>query len=344
MLALLAAAIQAPAARAPDCLIEPEPSRDSAALSGIGRMLDAEYGAADSAFSAGLPAGSPAQAYFRGLNLFYRFNDLGDTASLFRAESLWTAAADRGSRNAGSRNPADSGNLALYRGLSTLQLSYVASLTRRGTLSARLGLRAAGQLKPCRGTAEADAALALFDYYKATLLKGVDWLPFVKADAEGPLRRLEASVPRSRYLRDILQPSLLWLYYDTGRYDQGLALIDTFLVRHPGNRIYRQMRADFLFRRSGPGTPGVPADLAAALAIHESLLREYEGFLAASPPPACLPLGYLSSVGNLAKIHGKLGNSEALRKYLGIWSSPRFSAYSGWLPASLRKEVDALRE
>lgn len=344
MLALLASAIQAPAAPAPAWLHEPEPARDSAVLAGIGRMLDAEYGAADSAFTAGLPAASPAQAYFRGLNLFYRFNDLGDTASLSRAESLWTAAADRGSRNLRSRNPSDTVNIALYRGLSTLQLSYVASLTRRGTQSARLGLRAAGQLKPSRGKAEADAALALFDYYKATLLRGVDWLPFVKADAEGPLRRLEESVPRSRYLRDILQASLLWLYYDTGRHDRGLVLIDAFLARHPGNRIYRQMRADFLFRRSGPGIPGGPSDLAGALAVHEGLLREYEGFLTACPPPACLPLGYLSSVGNLAKIHGKLGNAEALRKYLGIWSSPRFSAFSGWLPASLRKEVEALRE
>jgi hypothetical protein len=307
---------------------------DPILLAGMSRVHAMDYAGADSAFSS-LPAGSPGRAYFRGLALFHRFHDRGDTAALFRAESLWTEV----SRRAASRDatdPVDTAvNIDLYRGLSTLQLSYVASIVGSGVRAAHLGRKAAQQLRPQEAKAEAAAALALYDYYKAALLKGVAWLPFVKADAGAPLRRLEAAVEASRYLRETLETSLLWLYYDAGRYEEGLRRVDAFLSRHPGNRTWRQMRADFLFRRG---------DLAEARALHESLLEEYSGLMEQCPPPRCLPLGYLSSVGNLAKIHGKTGSAELRRKYVALWSSSRFSPYLSWMPGSLRREVDALGE
>lgn len=231
----------------------------------------------------------------------------------------------------------------LYRGLSTLQLSYAANLRGERLRALRLGRKAAGQLEPLQDFAEAGAALALYDYYKAALLKGVDWLPFVEADPEGAMRRLESAVSRSRYLREALQTSLIWLYYDARRLEDGMALIDGFLSRYPANRTYRQIRGDFLFRRAAftPDSTSARKDLVRALDIHDSLLAEYSGLLESCPPPECIPLGYLSAVGNQVKLHARLGRPDLRRKYIGIWSSSKFAPYLSWLPGSLRREVDA---
>lgn len=324
-------AVSAHEVPAPSCLFER--GRDSAILAGLERMYRMEYEEADSLFAAKMAPGSAGRAFFLGLVAFNRFNDRGDAAALSRAESLWTAVDTLPAP--GADGSAAISNRALYRGLSTLQLSYVAGLRDQSLRAARLGRKAAAQLRPVADQAEAAAALALYDYYKADLLKGMDWVPFVKGDMAGPLRRLETNLPRSRYLGDVLQASLLWLYYDAGRYDEGLRRIDAFLSRYPDNRAYRQIRADFLFRR------GRDDDLGAARAIHESLMAEYAALRLTCPEPTCLPIGYLSSVGNLVKIHARAGREELRRNYADIWFAEGFRPYHRWLPVSLKREVES---
>ncbi|HKP94453.1 MAG TPA: hypothetical protein VJ385_01730 [Fibrobacteria bacterium] len=308
-----------------------EPVHDSAILRALDHVYRAEYGAADSVLSS-LPD-CPARAYFRGLARVNRFGDLGDTASLFAARALWERL-DRASDSAASpllRDP----NYPLYRGLSELQLSYVASITGGRLHAARLGRKAVGLLRPYSDRAEAAAALALYDYYKAALLKGVAWLPFVDADKDRPLRRLEAVVPRSRYLGDIFRTSLIWIHYDAARYEEGLRPIQAFLARYPGNRVYRQMLADFRYRQG---------DLDSARRIHEILLSEYEDLGKNCPARTCLPLGYLSSVGNLAKLDASQKRPDSLERHLAIWHSPGYGDIMKWLPASLVREVSLLEK
>jgi len=242
-----------------------------------------------------------------------------------------------GKGRAGGKAAADSdaARRELYAGLGQLQLSYVASLTGHSLRAANAARKSASLLGPLRGAAEADAALSLYDYYKASLLKGFDWLPFLRADMDGPVRRLENALSRSRYLREVLQTSLLWLYYDEGRFGEGLALIRGFLSRYPGNRLYRQILGDYHFRSGS---------LDSARAVQESLLAEYSAMGAKRAPPGCLPLGYLSAVGNLVKIHSALGQEHLRRKYLVIWSESGFREVMPWLPASLRREVKALEK
>jgi hypothetical protein len=308
-----------------------EPADDSTLLAALDRLYRMDYAAADSILSS-LPDG-PARGYFRGLVGINRFNDLGDTAALFAAERLWERI-DRAEDTVNSvvRKQA---NYPLYRGLAELQLSYVASLTGGRIRAARLGRNAVGRLRPLSRFAEAEAALALYDYYKADLMKGVEWLPFVKADKEAPLKRLEAAIPRSRYLKEILQTSLQWIYYDLGRYDQGLKPINAFLARYPRNRPYRAMLADFRFRRG---------DLDSAARIHEGLAGEYLGLRGIYPPPAYLPLGYLSSVGNLAKIGASRKRPDEVAPRLAVWYSSEYGGMMKWLPGSLRREVDSLKK
>lgn len=292
----------------------------------------AEYSAADSILSA-LPEG-PGRAYFRGLVGINRFNDLGDTAALNSAEALWDRL-DRAGDSASSilrRDP----NFPLYRGLAQLQSSYVANLRGARIRSALLGRKAVKTLAPLRRFAEAEAALALYDYYKAEIVEGVDWIPFVsKADREGPLAALAKAVPRSRYLNVILHTSLIWIYYDLGRYAQGVGPIDAFLAAHPRNRPYRAMLADFRYRQG---------DLDSAHRIHEALAAEYLAIGRNPAVPDRIPLGYLSSVGNLAKISASRKRTDELNRHLAIWNSPGYGGIMKWLPASLRREVDSLKK
>jgi tetratricopeptide (TPR) repeat protein len=296
------------------------------------RVYRADYAAADS-LAKGLPD-VPARTYFRGLIGINRFNDLGDTAALFAADRAWENL-DRAADSTASVFRKDA-NYPLYRGLAELQMSYVANITGGRIRSALLGRKAVKLLAPMAQFSEAKAALALYDYYKAQLLEGVDWIPFVaKADREKPLQDLESAIPKSRYLQEILRTSLLWIYYDLGRYDQGQKHIEAFLSRYPGNRPYRAMLADFRFRQG---------DVDSAARIHERLAAEYRGLQAIYPSPAFLPLGYLSSVGNLAKISASRKQSEPLKAQLAIWYSPQHSGMMKWLPASLRREVDSLKK
>lgn len=295
-------------------------------------MHHGDYASADSQL-APLPD-IAARAYFRGLIQAARCNDLGDTAALSAAEAQWLRLDSAGEVKA---HPLGKGipQSTVYRGLAQLQLSYVASQRHGRIRAARLGRKAAKTLEYRPEFAESEAALALFDYYKAELLKGVAWLPFVTADRAGPLKRLEAAIPRSRYLKDILQTSLLWIHYDAGRYDAGLPAIREFLSRYPGNRPARAMKADFLFRKGA---------LDSALSIHQSLAAEYKSLQAAAPPGTRIPIGYLCSIGNLAKIHAAQGRRAELDGDLAIWYSPAHSGIMDWLPESLVREVGALKK
>lgn len=292
----------------------------------------AEYDSADAILSA-LPDG-PARAYFGGLVGINRFNDLGDTAALTAAEIRWDRL-DRAGDSASSPMRRDP-NYPLYRGLAQLQSSYVANLRGGRIRSALLGRKAVKTLGPLHRFAEAKAALALYDYYKAEIMEGVDWIPFVsKADRERPLRILAEAIPRSRYLNVVLHTSLIWIYYDLGRYPQGVGPIDAFLAAHPRNRPYRAMLADFRYRQG---------DLDSAQRIHEALAAEYLGMGRNPSVPGRLPLGYLSSVGNLAKISASRKRKDDLERHLAVWHSAEYGGIMKWLPASLRREVDSLKK
>ncbi len=308
-----------------DCLYEP--AYDSLILRALDQLYQMEYTAADSLLST-LPE-IPARSYFRGLVLANRFNDLGDTASLFKAERLWDSLSQISRSTPDSHTSSD-----IYSGLTNMQLSYVASVTQQPLQATRLGRKAVSALKPLAHKAEASAYLALYDYYKATVLKKVDWLPFVHSDQEGPVLRLQNAAQRSRYLKVFLQTTLLWLYYDTGRLDSGLNLIDAFLTRYPKNRLYRQIKADFLFRKG---------DLSTARVLQEALQQEYAAIRISKSSQKCVPTGYLSSVGNLAKIYAKQNEQKLLARQMELWHSNAFHSTLYWLPSSLKKEVTAIK-
>jgi hypothetical protein len=52
----------------------------------------------------------------------------------------------------------------------------------------------------------------------------------------------------------------------------------------------------------------------------------------------------LCSIGNLAKIYAARKQPDLLRRQLEIWDASRYAGVRTWLPASLVKEVEALRK
>jgi len=237
-------------------------------------------------------------------------------------------------RNASSEHfKEDSISLRLYRGLGTLQLSYIASLRGAAFRSASLALTARNQFLPVTGRAESDAGLALFDYYRENALEKIRFLPFVNPNTNPPLKQLKAAANQSRYLRDGLLVSAFWIHVDRKEMDSAIHIADDFLLRHPRNRLARQMRGSALFRGGR---------LAEAKKEYETLLSEYKA-LKDSLPSSCLPLGYFCCVGNLARINAGLGLQTEAKFLLTEWQKARRSNLDPWLPASLKKDLERLR-
>ena len=306
-----------------------EPRYDTVLMAAMDQTFRMNYAAAESSL-AQLPADHAAHPYFTGLSCLNRFKDLGDTAALRHAEIFWNRLSPRNASSERFRE--DSVSLRLYRGMAALQLSYIASLRGFTLRSASLALTARGQLLPVTGQAEADAGLALFDYYREHALEKIRFLPFVNPNTNVPLKQLKSAANQSRYLRDGLLVSAFWIHVDRKETDSALKIADDFLGRYPHNRLARQMRGSALFRGGR---------LTEARLVYEELLREYSA-LKDSLPSSYLPIGYYCSVANLARIYWGLGLSSQAKVKLEEWRKVRNSSLESWLPSSLKKDLEHL--
>lgn len=298
---------------------------DSVARETIAFTLDMDYAAAETRALDEFPEGSPALPFYAGLVCLNRFLDLGDTTALRRAEVYWNKVPPQG-EPAPAYKKADPGALALYRGLSGIQLSYLASLQGQRVRPATLALAARRHLLG-RPEPEAKATLMLYDHYRDQVLGK---LPFMDArEFTAPeFRKLADASP----LRDMFLSSLFWIHVDGKRLGPALEIAESFVKRHPGNRLGREMRADGYYRQRR---------FAEARAEYEDLLREYA---ALRKGPDRLPLGYYRAVGNLARIYDALGMRKESAARLAEWNRARRGAAEPWLPGSLKRELAELDE
>ncbi len=299
------------------------PRYDGALLSAMDQTFRMDYAKAESTVTQ-LPFDAPERPYFAGLACVSRFQDLGDTAALRRGENFWNKLVESPRSFHG-----DSAQVLLYRGLAALQLSYVASIRGSTFRAASMAWTARGLLLPIAGRPEADAGLALFDYYREHVLEKIRFLPFVNPNADLPFQRLEAAVNNSRYLHDGLRVSVFWIHVDRKETDSALKIVDAFLMRYPNNRLARQMRGSALYRGGR---------LNEARLVYEGLLPEYTALKTTSPNfPA---IGYSSSVGNLARIYFGLGMKAQAGARLAEWRALCRSGLEPWLPTSLKKDLE----
>ncbi len=312
-------------------LVFTEPEHDLTIRKTLDLLQRQEYDSAAALLAREVPDSHPASAYFGGLCAFARFNDLGDTSGLNGSQRLWETLYPGGTPK---RSQEGDTKIILYRGLSALQLAYVARVKGHKIQSARLGLAAADILGTLPQYLEARLALALFDYYKAPLLNNFAWLPFVKnRDQDLLLGFLERHYPQSPYLESILRNSLIWLYFDAKNYPRGLTHIDSMLHRYPKNRSLLQMRADFLYRQG---------DFEGARDIYEKSKREYAEISSLEKTNGYVPIGYLSAVGNLARIYRNLDDKPRASRHLELWKSEAAQPFRPFLPESLKKDLQRL--
>ncbi len=269
--------------------------------------------------------------YFRGLVLLQKTEDLGDTAAFFEASQLWSQLW-KGSAKTDSNSEKSwaSANLPLIRTLAGLQ--WAGALQKRGQTwkSTRISLQAQKALKAQRNCPEAEAGLALFDYYSAVLLAKI---PFVSDDRQAAAHRLDSASRLCFRLGSVLRTAWLWTEFDQGRYQAGLDHLQESLTRYPNHRLNRQMLGDFQFRKG---------------LVKEALASYRIAFSAYRPPQPrvswkLLPIGYLSCAGNLARIHAALGAKDSALVYLDIWEAKPYASLQEWLPPSLVSALKPLR-
>ena len=301
----------------------PHDSTLLAIMDGIYRM---DYARVEKTARTALAGSANAALYFSGLAAINAFSDVGDTSALRRAEDGWSRilATEPSGNNSDSTSP-------LYRGLSGLQLSYVASLRGQSLRTGRLAWSARSELRQAPTFAEAEAALSLFDYYRQKLLEKISFLPFVNPNPGRSLRNLRTAAENSRYLRDVLRASAFWIHFDRGEMDSALTITDGFLLRYPENRLARQMRGDALFRMGR---------LSEARSAYETLLREYASLQDSCR--SCLPIGFACATGNLARIYAGLGLKPLADEYLRKWKSLEAGKVGPWLPGSLKRDLSKL--
>jgi len=267
-----------------------------------------------------------ASRYFSGLVNINAFTDRGDSSALSRAEASWTSILAE-AENQKSPNPL----VPLYRGMTSLQLSYIASIRGQTLRTGRLAWAARSNLRRASDFVEAAAALALFDYYREKLLEKIRFLPFVNPNPNASFQRLREAAGESRYLRDVFRASAFWIHYDRNEFDSALAITGEFLQRYPENRLVRQMRGDVLFR-SGHFTD--------AQNVYEPLLHEYKSLKDSCK--TCLPIGFACATGNLARIYAGLGMKTKSVAFLAEWKKMEAGTLGPWLPGSLKRELSHL--
>ncbi len=302
---------------------------DAMIIASLDKMYAMEYTMADTIL-AGLPQDSPAKPYFSGLVAMNRFADLGDTSALHKAEKHWESLIP------GKGKPSfrgDSLQLHLYSGLAGLQISYAHTLRGSSIKAATVAWKARGELLPLSEFAEANAALALFEYYRTRFMEHLNFLPFLSSNASLPLQRLEQSTRESRYLKDLLQSSIFWIRFDRKEIAEALKIADDFLIRYPKNRLVKQMRGDALIRAGR---------WVEARKVYESLLADYQAMQSLSENRKNIPIGYFCSVGNLFRIYSGLGRKDLANTKWKEWKLSQSDDISPWLPPSLKKEVARL--
>jgi hypothetical protein len=288
----------------------------------LGLAFQTRYPEAE-ALLEGLPPGAPARPYYAGVVCLNRFLDWGDTTALRRAEEYWEKIPPQGHPHEAFRR-ADPGELALYRGLAGIQLSYVASLKGQRLRPATLAFAARRHLLE-RPEPEAKASLMLFEYYRSQLLGK---LPFVE-DREFPVkdfRRLAEDSP----LRGLFLTSLFWIHLERGQLEPAMEIASGLSARAPGNRLVREMRGDAYFRSRR---------FAEARQEYEALLREYDQV---RDGPDRIPLGYFRVVGNLARIYNALGMHREAAAKRAEWNRAGLPGVGPWLPPRLKRDLEAM--
>ncbi len=270
--------------------------------------------------------------FFLSMVRLAQFDDLGDTSALHQTEESLDSLLKMISIHEliGLGGFQDSAAAQSFLGLVYLQHSYTL-VALHHSLSAALAARKGNTLLSQNpGILEAKAYDLLFQYYKSQLLKGVSWLPFVAKTDPSQLAYLESVFRRSPYFSEALRLSLIWLYFDAGRYRDGLRLSEETLQKYPKNRVYSQIKADMLSKLG-------LNDSAAQLYLIS--LKDYQNLREQQLKPGNLPIRECSAIGNLVRINAALGYPIKAKQYKTMFFKSCSAELKPWMPNSLLQDL-----
>lgn len=253
-----------------------------------------------------------------------RFADLHDLPALERSRTSLDRAR---ALLEGAASPHERFLLAL----TYSQDAFLAGLEGRNLSSALAGRKAANLCQDL-----------LSEGFDSPDLRGiVGGYLFWKAQALGPMRFAMGGDTRDKGLlwtqsaaavpgpfQEAYRTSLMWIHFERGEFDKGLALARAGLTACPGNRLYKQAEGDMLYR-SGLFPP--------ALESYRLSWTQYAGLEA-------IPANRMAAAGNLAKIHLSMGRADSARAWLDTLDAPRYLKTRRWLPPSLVHDLIPVRK
>lgn len=224
-----------------------DPRFDGELLKGMDWILKCRYDSAE-ALAGRLAVQAPKEVagpFLLATLLAARYYDLTDTSNLGRFR---TAADKVLELTEGRKDPLR----VFYRGATLGYLGVITAKEGRWVAGALYGKKSSDLFKKLtkEGHMSSDVlgTLGSYHYWTSAFIKRFSWLPFIRDRREQGTAEILKSWNRARYLRFALMNSLVWIYYDQGRFTEALSVCDEVLRQYPGHRIFRQARLHVLFK------------------------------------------------------------------------------------------------
>ncbi len=234
---------------------------------------------------------SPAGHFLLATCLSAEYYDTSDT-SIVREMHL--VANKVLSLTEGDKSPVS----LLYRGAVYAYSSVVLAKEDRWFVGARQGKKSAdifkSMVKARVVSSDAHGMLGAYYYWTSAFIHKFAWLPFIQDKRDEGIKLIEKSIDHSKYMKFALINSLLWIYYDHGKYNKALKLCEKVLTDYPGHRIFLQAKMHILYKKG---------DYNASRDIAIKLIKEWKD-------KEVIPVNMLNVKIKLAIIYYSMGKKE----------------------------------
>jgi tetratricopeptide (TPR) repeat protein len=299
-----------------------DPRYDREMARGIDLILRQEYDSASGLFASMVQKDKdyPAGYFMRMTLIAARFYDKNDTSSMNdfyqSIDRILTLSKDR-------QEPI----YDFYQGTALAFLSVFQAKDGRWMAGAIHGKMAADIFKRMikNGVVSGDVLgmLGSYHYWVSAVMKNFIWLPFIQDRREQGISEMTLALKTSKYLRFGLLNSLLWVYYDNGRFREALALCEQALKNYPDHRIFSLIRMHILYKLK---------DYEAALTGAQVLLKAYDKYEE-------VPVNYNSIKIKMALIYYSMGKKKAAD---AIAEEMTRNSYEDYLNQRLKKDFEIL--
>ena len=233
------------------------------------------------------------------------YDDLGDTASLFQANTILEKCKAQG----------------LWQGLQMFELGFVQSETGHSFKGA-MKTRSAAKLFEDSKELDPQAFYAIYAYY---VDQSFSWLPFKSDNRSHYLSVLDSASKVSKRFWPLFLTPLVWMYYDKEDFKKGLELSERGLRKSPNHPVLLQIKADMLYR----------------LKRYDEAAKIYEQSAESYLKRTGKSIRYWCSALNLIRIYNDKGDQKAAQAWRDKLADPAYKALEKWMPGSLMDDLKA---